>query len=1296
MALSLAGTTDSALSLKAIEKGNFSSLESLVNQICSMSEIFGENRALATRYAAHLTQGKFADRPHSIKTLISTLDQSRDQIKRMKEKELSGEDLRLLEKKEAQFAKAGNLLKKWETQFAAGEDPWDDPLQIEQMFTQNPSLSIGRRNPLFSEVSIDFAKERILLKLHPEAIDILNQKSHEQLLIDEVAKISRLCNETVKTDGRSFEIPLNELSEVSALLVLNLEKVAKVHLEKLLSTLKISWHPHHPDLQNLPIIDYATYESLPVEQKPLCLVVCNPLVHRIPHLHNHSLYLIAKGFDRISRNYEQFPDSELARIFEADLRKFTELLQQNGFFAYPPNTLPIEIPLSGDFLFEKTDFSSALLSATREDFKVQGTQKYARLELSNKEQRLLTENKIETRIHEDLIKWRDEFRSCQVSLSSQLRYDVPKPTNSIFWSNVALSARKFFRGDERKIIRWGLDLSGGKTVQIELRDANHIPVRSDADLKQGINELYNRVNKIGVSEVSIRQVGHHIVLDFPGSQAFSAAELIKASTMYFHVINEKFSTQNPSLRESVNRFLQEVWNDAVVSGKKDVQSVNEIAWRHLYGNGEDPSKGEPRSEAGRTLWENGLRLQSPLDPSMSNAIDDSVSKIAVLRGTDYAEWHGQTHPLLLIFRNYALEGSQLENIRSSYDPSKGNYLSFGIIGSSLNREGQKINPRNDLFAWTSRFSKEKVVGTPNEAYSRGRGWRMAVLLNDTVINAPTLDSALRDSAMISGSFSQREVQRLAADLKAGSLTFTPHILSEKNVSPELGQNDRVKGITATCVALLLVIGAIVTYYRFAGVIASIAVLFNLLILWATLQNLGATLTLAGIAGVILTVAMAVDANVLVFERIKEEFAISGRISTAISAGYKKAFSAIIDSNVTTIIAALILLNFDAGPIKNFATNLIIGIVSSMFTALFLTRFYFSGWVQNPKNKILKMSHWIHATTIDFLKRAKLAFRIAAAIIAVGGYLIFSQSATIFGMDFTGGFSLNLELKPNGSTNYAEIAEKALHAKGLTTRDFQVRELSPSNHLRILLGTTLEQNGKPFFGLPVENGQGETKYPFQKNPRITWVVDAVESAGLEIAPQMLPQLDSNWTSMSGQMSESMRNNAIVGLLIAFLCIFIYLSFRFEYKFAAAALICVLHDVGVTIGLIGLLHAIGVPLQIDLNTVAALMTIVGYSLNDTIIIFDRIREEMRLTQGRNLREIVNSALNSTLSRTSITSGTTLLVLIALVVLGGASIFSFALVMTIGVVFGTLSSWFIASPLMLFFHRQEEKKETRALQN
>lgn len=1121
------------------------------------------------------------------------------------------------------------------------QDSWNIS-QIKTFLNENGLLVLGNRNVIFSELMIDWANDQILLKLHPDV-----HSKQQQPLINEVAKITRLTNEAVAAGADHYSIALHKFPNTSGFLTISLDKIGQLQAEQIHATLKNNWHPKHPDLQNLNIVNSTIYETLMPEQKALSLAIYDT---------NGSLYVVAKGIDQILQNYESFPDSELAQTFSADFQALANIFAQNGFRAVRgPNN---------DFIFEHSDTYQSLLAATREDFEIKGTKKYATLELSDLEQRLFVANRIDTQIHEDLIKWKDEYNTAQVSMQPGAKLNVPKPTRSIFLSNIALSAAKFLRGDERKVIRWGLDLSGGKTVQIELRDANNHLVKNEEDIKQGINELYNRVNKMGVSEVSIRQLGNQIVLDFPGSQSLSASELIKASSMVFHVVNEKFSTSNPNLAGPVDQFLQEVWNEAVVTNRKDAQSVNAIAWNHLQNN----------SETTRILLENGLTLQSPHEPVSGSAVNDEISKIAVIRGTSFNEWHNQIHPLLVVFNNYTLEGARLENIHATYDPQKGNSLSFEV---------QKGNARNDLQAWTSRYSKEKVLGTSLETYSKGRGWRMAVILNDTVISAPTLDGVIRNSASISGSFSQREVNQLASDLKAGSLTFTPHILSEKNVSPELGKQDRVQGIIATVIALILVIASMIAYYRFAGLVASIAVIFNLLILWATLQNIGATLSLAGIAGIILTVGMAVDANVLVFERVKEEFALTGEISSAIATGYQKAYSAIIDSNVTTIIAALILLNFDAGPIKGFAITLIIGIVSSMFTALFMTRFYFTGWIKNPKHRVLTMANWIHAKSINFLKQAKLAFAIAAAIILVGGYFLYSQRATILGMDFTGGFSLHLEVEPRPEGNYMQLLEHALIKKGAKSRDFQIRTLNPPNHLRILLGTSMEQPGKPFYKMPIETD-------LQTNPRIDWITCAIQEGGLTLTAHSAAHLSANWTAMSGQMSDSMRNNALIGLLTSFVCIFIYITFRFEYKFAAAALICLLHDVLITLGLMGLLHTLAVPVQIDLNTVAAIMTIVGYSLNDTIIIFDRIREEMRLSRHKPLTQIVNSALNATLSRTTITSGTTLLVLIALVILGGSSIFSFALVMTIGVFFGTLSSWYIASPLMLFFHRREESQK------
>jgi len=1204
------------------------------SSILEIGSLHKTNPEFAGRLAARLAKAVDPQK------LLSEFINARDGLKAAKGKVSAGsKEFCELEKQEILLASAESFLKK-----KAG------------LFTQTPfspefsddKLNLAKASPFFREIAIDWNKNQATLLLHADIITSLESADSEtqqiakQLLMSEVAKVANTTNETIAPGARapSYVIALQEMEDMTGVLALNLEVVAKSQAEALLQTLRSDWRPEHSDLASLTIVTQSEYKNLPSMQKSLCLIV---------DTQRSSLFVTAKGISHILRAYEGAKDTPEMSVFLKDFQRLSTLLAHRGFTA----------TAGENTVFELRSLHAPLLASTRENFKVYGSNPMALLEFSNTEQRIIARNKIESQIHEDLLKWNDEYKSSQVSMHPSARYDVPKPTKNIFWSNLALSLKKMVRGDEKKVLRWGLDLSGGKSVQIELRDQNNQVVTDESDLKQGINELFNRVNKMGVSDVSMRRIGHHIELDFPGSQALSAAELVKASSMFFHVVNEKFSNANPSLAPVVDRFLQEVWNEATVTRRQDAENVQTIAFKQLYA--------ESPSQAATLLLENGLTLVDPQTISGGKALNESQSMVAILRETQ------QTHPLLIVFRNHVLEGSDLIDVRSNYDPSKGNYLSFDVQGGAA---------RSHLFAWTSAFSKEKILGTPREEFSRGNGWRMAVLLNGTVISSPTLESPLQGSAQISGSFTQREITQLASDLKAGSLTFTPRILLEKNISPELGKTDRIKGIFATSAALLLVIISMISYYRFAGLVASIAVLFNLLILWAVLQNLGASLSLAGIAGIILTVGMAVDANVLVFERMKEEFAISGRISAAIQAGYEKAFSAILDSNVTTIIAALILLNFDAGPIKAFAVAMIIGIASSMFTALFMTRVYFNHWLQNPRHTKLTMANWIRASNFDFLKKAKYAFCIAAVIIGIGSSALIAQRSTLFGMDFTGGYSAQVELAKPDFEAVEKLSTYFLQ-QGATPRDFQIRQQASSTHCQILLSTAMELAGKPFHGLPLTAEGGS-------NPRLDWVMHAFDEAGVSLSTSSQNNLEANWTAMSGQMSESMRNNAIFGIALAFLGIFVYIAIRFEYKYAIAALLCLLHDVLITLGAVGLLHALKVPVQIDLNTIAAIMTIIGYSLNDTIIVFDRIREDTRLYPNRPMAKTVNIALNATLSRTTITSGTTLLVLIALLIFGGASIFSFALVMTLGVVFGTVSSWFIASPLMLFFHRKEKEAE------
>ncbi|CRX39030.1 protein translocase subunit SecF [Estrella lausannensis] len=1220
------------------------------------------------------------------------------------------EAARFLAAQEKSLSEAIAILKKDVSLFKAGKTPMSEKdalglfeASFAKMKDGKQTIDLNERSVFVKALVVDWQNDKISLQFYPEIEKIrLTQPKSEaeayrqektgQMLISEIAMASQSADEDLQLSQDTYATNLSSLTNPESMLVLDLGVLAKGVKTKVLESVQKSWKPLSSELQesSYPRMDWETFAKLPLQESKLGIVVYAPSIDSkdsVPAgFRKGSIYVIARGIGSIAEKWSEGQSKDEQQLFAKDFKQLGSSLKKWGFIGYSGRSLSQDSPFKDDYIFEMDDYYASLIKATRENFQVKGSKQYAVLDFTDVEQRILTENRIEDHIQEDLLKWKDAYQAAQVDQNPINKLLIPAPTTNPYIQNFKINVSKYFRGDDRKILKWGLDLAGGKTVRIGLRDQNGKMVSDPEDLKQAVNELYTRINKMGVSERTIRIENQNIILDFPGSQGLSAQELVKASAMRFHIVNEKFSARNQALKDAVNKFLQGVYNEAVVTNRKDIEGINEIAWNHFGGSNETDAT-RPRGEIAKILYENGLRLANPKINPAQHAFDDSLSTIGILRGDDFSEWYGQTHPLVILFNNYALEGSSLTNIQVGYDSSEGNVLSFQVKSSYDSGEG---SPRNDFYAWTQQFAKEEIKGTPKEVPTKGDGWRMAVLLNGRVISMPSLKAALKDGGVISGRFTQREVDQLASDLKAGSLSFTPRILSEQNVSPELGKEERESGLIASAVALILVIVAMVGYYRFAGVVACVAVLFNILVMWGVLQNLGAALTLPGIAGLVLTLGMAVDANVLVFERYREEFAISGRVASAIHAGYSKAFTAIVDSNVTTIIAALILLQFDSGPIKSFAVMLIIGIISSMFTALFMTRFFFAGWVKRNKDKPLTMSDFIGKPNINFLSYTRVVVIASVVVTAIGVAAFAAQRTTIFGMDFTGGYSLQVELKEqNGLDSYRLLAKDALVKAGAASSDVDIRQLSRPNQLRIQLSTGMEEKGRPFSGMQESVEKPGAAYEYETNPRITWVVDGLKQAGLEIPESQLASINTNWTIVSGQLSDTMRNNAIMALGLALLSILVYITLRFEFKYAIAAVIGLVHDLVITLGILALFHKIGFPVQISLEVIGAIMTIIGYSLNDTIIVFDRIREDVHIHRKWRFEDIVNHALNVTLSRTLMTSGTTMLVLLSLVFLGGKSIFAFSLVMTIGVVVGTLSSLFIASPVLLYFHNRELRK-------
>lgn len=1269
------------------------------------------------------------------KILVARFNAAADQI--LSQKQALGEDLNSLEpeakgriaiydRQLKTLSAASKILEKHSSAFDRSFSSIDltqvrKKLEREEGYdatSRRQTIYTEGQNPLIQSLTVDWLSSKVEFQFYGDVQEIIAsipsseeqayvKSSVEQLVINEIARISQETGESLISEDEKFALTLSSLTNSKSFLALRLDSLASREVDQLQQLLLQSWQPYSRDLTSefYPVRNFEKYQIEPAQDQRLGIVIYAPTISRaepFEGFESDSIYVIARGLQDIVQKYRETPSEELNKTLSADFNSLTKLLEQRGFIHYSGQSSGIAKEFARDYIFCLPNFYGDLIKATRENFTVNASRNFAVLDFTDVEQRILTLNRIEDKEHEDLLKWRDDYQAAQVDLNSANKYYVPKPTQNVYWDNFRLSTRKYFRGDESKILKWGLDLSGGKTVRIGLVDQNGRPVTDSDDLKQAVNELYTRINKMGVAERSIRLEGSNVILDFPGSQGLSASELIKASSMFFHIINEKFSpsrgissaAENREVLQAANQFLQSVWNEAVITNRKDAESINAIAWKHLGGDKEEIY---PRSENAKILWENGLKLADPTKKTMSGALNESLSSIAIYKGENYSEWGGNTHPLVFVFHNYALEGSNLTNIQVGYDPSEGNMLSFEV----KNRyEGNKTgSPSDDFHAWTLQFSKEQIAGTPKELYSNGEGWRMAVILNDRIISAPTLQAALKDRARITGRFSQREVNQLAADLKAGSLSFTPKILAEENISPDLGLEERYKGIRASLVAIIAVLLAMVGYYRFAGVVASVAVLINLLIMWGVLQSIGAALTLSGIAGLVLTIGMAVDANVLVFERFREEFRKSGRVASAMQAGYRKAFSAIVDSNITTILAALILIQFDSGPVKGFATIIIIGVVSSMFTGLFMTRFFFAGWIEKHKHTELKMAQWIHDTTIDFLGYARPSVAVAVVLSILSIFSLWTQKNSMLGMDFTGGYALTVELQENSpqKQNYRLLAKNALEKQGILSKDVQVKQLSRPTQLKIQIGMGAEEPGRPFYNISKRDPAKKSAFAYQEDPRIDWVVKALSEEGLFIRQADLEHLENHWTIMSGQFSEAMRNNALWALGLALAAILLYITLRFEFKYAIAAVAGLFIDVFLSLGILSLFHFLGFSVQIDLEIVGAVMMIVGYSLNDTIIVFDRIREDVKVLRKMKFSAIVNHALNVTLSRTLMTSGTTLLVLLSLVMLGGNALFGFSLTMAIGVIVGTLGSLFVCAPIMLFFHEHDSKKEEerRALQ-
>ena len=801
-------------------------------------------------------------------------------------------------------------------------------------------------------------------------------------------------------------------------------------------------------------------------------------------------------------------------------------------------------------------------------------------------------------------------------------------------------------------IRLGLDIKGGTSftvvideeklfsiIQLENPDMKEHDVREEvAKALNGtdsrtIEVIRNRIDKTGINEPVI-QAGkeHRINIQLPGispeKRAEAEASIKSAAFLEFKLVHAKNNELVDKLFMTGRAPEGYVQGDGRSSFKRG-PDYNDLA--------KDPD------------YFTRLSLFEVPDPRYAFMLERNKTGGEI------------TYRPVFVLRKAEMNGSALSRAEVDRDPMTGEIS----VSLSFNSQGSA-----DFARLTKRY---KPRGTSNKDSDSGR--QLAIILDDTLYSAPSINSEIPNGrATITGSFSVSDASQLRNILNAGSLPAPMKILEQRAISPTLGLDAVTSGVKAGVAGIALVMVFMLIYYAYCGMIANIALLFNMLLLPAGLvfasNVLGVfvpdssggvkdpmalpVLTMPGIAGIILTLAMAIDANVLIFERMREEFKTGKSARAAVAAGYERAFLAIFDSNTTTLLVAAILYIFGVGPLRGYAVTLAAGILISMFTALVVTRLIFNATVPETRVKPFKMFEIFKSPNYDFLKYGKLCITVSLGIIILTTAVFLVRAsinpAKVMTVDFVGGSAITFSYKERADESAVRRAIETV--VGNPTIQYQSTPDKSSEVLQIMT-SEISINGED---------------------SATLIKDAL----IKGLPQCGFQLE-NEDKVGAIVGNDLKRAAFLATLISLIGMLIYISLRFEYGFALGAIIALAHDALFTLGVYSLCGR-----QMSLTTVAALLTVVGYSINDSIVILDRIREDFKKDSKSDIRTICNRAINATLSRTVLTSGTTLFAVMALFLFGGGAINDFALMMLIGVVVGSYSSVFVATPITLFWYK------------
>jgi len=792
--------------------------------------------------------------------------------------------------------------------------------------------------------------------------------------------------------------------------------------------------------------------------------------------------------------------------------------------------------------------------------------------------------------------------------------------------------------DDEWLITPGLDLQGGIHIVVGFDDDNEEAVERGLTTEQiqemVLQRIRLRIEEFESKEPIIQKLGtNQIQIQLPGEEDVERAKKIifDAGVMNFHIAAEYDDPQDQTDTIDVLKLINEEYNKGFIPFlEAPVYNSN------FFG----------------VTQENYPLVKEMVDNATSIPADKIVRFSA-----PPPEYDLELDYLIYVLNaEVGVSGEMITEASAAPDPeSPGSWM----ILFDFNSEGAKA------------FG-ELTANNVNRS--------LAIVLDGKVMSAPNIrEKIMGGSGNISGQFTPEQAQNVAIALNSGSMPVKLREDYAGIVGPTIGGESASKGITSSLIGLGLVMAFMLFYYRSAGLIANISLLINAILIMGSFAYFGTTLTLPGIAGLILTIGMAVDANVLIFERIREEAKLGKSLQHCVEGGYARAASAIWDANITTLIAAVVLTQFGTGPVKGFAVALCIGVCTSVFAALVVSRALLEFIAERQLLEKFSMASILKGEPeFQFMSKRKVALVFSIVIIAIGMGNFAMRGQGNFGVDFTNGTNMQVSIKADSEIPVDDV-RAILSTDGFNSPIVQeVSDTESTDNNRFLIRISADSEDASV----EENDEDGQPGSVSEDVQASLVsLSTVESDNVNDKVEILEA-----KTVGPAVGKQLRGDALNAIFFALFFIIVYLWARFELKYAIGAAVALLHDVIVVVGIMSILGR-----EISIPVVAAWLTIIGYSLNDTIVVFDRVREDLALskTRGLNFVEMVNLSLNRTLSRTLLTSVTTFFVVLILCVFGGPAIFDFALALCIGVVVGTYSSIFVATPTVNFLHNREEKK-------